>query len=191
MWLTQVELDSRGFASLGIDVKIDEGARIIGAERIHIGDHSRIDTGALLTTGAGTLRIGRHVHISSDAKVIASSADVTLSDFCGLSSGVCVFSATDDYTGGSLTNPTVPADLKDLKVAPVVLGPHVIVGANSVVLPGVTLAFGASVGALTVVDRDLARGQIAFGNPLQILRFKRDCDRLAALEAELAAREAR
>jgi len=38
--------------------------------------------------------------------------------------------------------------------------------------------------------RNLARGQIAFGNPLQILRFKRDCDRLATLQAELAAREA-
>lgn len=191
MWLTREELESRGFASLGNDVEIDDGARIFGAERIHIGDHSRIDTGALLTTGAGTLRIVRHVHISAGAKVIAKSADVTLSDFCGLSAGVCVFSATDDYTGGSLTNPTVPNDLKDLKSALVVLGPHVIVGANSVVLPGVTLDFGASVGALTIVDRDLARGQIAFGNPLQILRFKRDCDRLAALEAELAAREAR
>jgi acetyltransferase-like isoleucine patch superfamily enzyme len=54
----------------------------------------------------------------------------------------------------------------------------------------VTLEFGASVGALTIIDRNLSRGQIAFGNPLQILRFKRDCDRLAALEAELEAREA-
>jgi len=45
-----------------------------------------------------------------------------------------------------------------------VIGKFAVVGANSVVLPGVTIGEGASVGACSVVTRDLDPWGIYIGN---------------------------
>jgi galactoside O-acetyltransferase len=50
-----------------------------------------------------------------------------------------------------MTNPTVPDEFTGAKHADVRLGRHVIIGANSVILPGTVLEEGAAVGALSLV----------------------------------------
>jgi maltose O-acetyltransferase len=52
-------------------------------------------------------------------------------------------------------------------IARVHVGARVFVGANAIILPGVTIADDAVVGAGTVVRRDVARGTIVIGNPAQ------------------------
>ncbi|HHE32654.1 MAG TPA: acyltransferase, partial [Chlorobaculum parvum] len=71
----------------------------------------------------------------------------------------------DDYSGNSLTNPTVPDKYKQLKKAPVHLGRHVLIGSGSVVLPGVSIGVGAAVGALSLVSVPLDEWGIYFGSP--------------------------
>lgn len=190
MWLNSEQIREHGFAAVGQNVKIDEDVRFFGTDRISIGDHTRLDAGAELTAGdGGGIFIGRHVHLSAGARISASGADVEISDFCGLAVGVYITSGTDDYVGGSLTNATVPLDFRGRTVGKVFLDKHVIIGANSVVLPGVTLGFGASVGALTVVRESLKRGAIVYGNPMQKFAFPRDTQSLSQLEEELIQRE--
>lgn len=188
MWLNEAELKALGLAEIGVNAQIDSGAVILSPESVRLGSHVRIDSGAFLTGGPGGLAIGSHVHIAVGTKIYASSSRVEIDDFAGLSAGVCVFSATDDYSGGALTNPTVPEDLREIRSAPVHIGRHVIVGANSVILPGVSLGDGASVGALTFVNRSVASGAIVSGNPMRRVGT-RDVEKLRRLEAELLARE--
>ena len=76
-----------------------------------------------------------------------------------------MFSAVEDYTKGHQTNPCVPEDLRDVLVGPVVVGAHTIVGSSSVVLGGVTLGFGCSVGVLTLVSRRVRPFEVEQGNP--------------------------
>jgi galactoside O-acetyltransferase len=187
MWLTDRQLRSVGFADLGADILVDESILVFGAEHIHLGSHIRIDAFSVLSAGPGDLRIGDHVHLGVACRVFAA-AGVTFDAFAGLSAGVCVYSASDDYSGGALTNPTVPFDLRDVTARPVSLGRHAIVGAGSVILPGVSLGEGASVGALTLVHRSVPEYAVVSGNPMRQIGT-RDGTRLRELEAELLRRE--
>jgi galactoside O-acetyltransferase len=188
MWLSYGQLISIGFAAIGTDVSIDEKALILGPEHIRIGSHVRIDAFSVLSAGPGDLAIGDHVHLGVSVRIYAA-AGVVVESFVGLSSGVAVYSVSDDFVGGALTNPTVPADLRNVTAKPVFLGRHAIVGAGSVILPGVHLGDGASVGALTLVHRNVPTNVIVRGNPMTRVGM-RNGDRLRDLEAELQRREA-
>jgi acetyltransferase-like isoleucine patch superfamily enzyme len=56
------------------------------------------------------------------------------------------------------------------ETAPVLIGDHVFIGMNSVVLKGVTIGHGSVVGAGSVVVKDVPAGTIAAGNPARIVR---------------------
>jgi galactoside O-acetyltransferase len=66
----------------------------------------------------------------------------------------------------------VPAEYRNARRAPIAIGRFCIVGANAVVLPGVTIGEGAVVGAGSVVTRDLEPWGVYIGN-----RRIRDRDR--------------
>jgi galactoside O-acetyltransferase len=102
-----------------------------------------------------------------------------------LSHGVKLYTKSDDYSGGFLTNPTVPARYKKLTSGTVTLGRHVIVGAGTVILPHVTVGDGASVGAMSLVTKTLDPWGIYFGCPVK--RLKDRSKQLLTLEAQLLA----
>ncbi len=187
MWLTDDQVRSIGFAACGSHVLIEESAKIFGAPSIRLGSHVRIDAFAMLSAGPGELVIGDHVHVAAGVCLYAT-AGITVETFASLSARVCVYSVTDDFTGGAMTNPTVPIGFRDVTAKPVSIGRHVLVGAGSVVLPGVTLARGAAVGALSLVRGDVEENEIVAGNPLRHLG-SRDGERLASLEAQLLREE--
>ena len=54
--------------------------------------------------------------------------------------------------------------------APVVIEDGVFIGAGSIVLPGVRLGRGCYIGAGSVVNRDIAAGMLAAGNPCREVR---------------------
>lgn len=164
-------------------VAIDAWARIIRPELVSVGDHVRIDAGVLISAGH-PVRLGDHVHLAAGTKIFASGGAIEIESFANLSADVKVYSASDDYTGGSLTNPTVPAEYKNVTHAPVTIRRHAIVGAGSVVLPGVTLGIGSAVGALSLVREDVPDGTVVAGVPAKPIS-RRDVERLLDFEAML------
>jgi len=52
------------------------------------------------------------------------------------------------------------------------IGNGVMIGANTTILPGVTIGDGAVVAAGSVVHKDVSPGAFVGGNPLQVLREK-------------------
>ncbi len=157
-------IESMCFASVGKHVQISDKASFYGVSRIEIGDNVRIDDFCVLSAGAGGIQIGNYVHIAVGVSLIGAGR-ITLSDFSNLSSRVAVYSSNDDYTGQTLTNPTVPDEFKNVTHAPVFLGRHVIVGSGSVILPGVCLEDGVAVGALSLVTNNCEAFSIYVGNP--------------------------
>jgi galactoside O-acetyltransferase len=172
-----------GLASIGTGVRIDEDARLIGARRIHIGSNVRIDAFALLSAGDGGIRIGDHVHVAAHC-FVAGEAAIELDDFCGISCRVSVYSSTDDFSGESLTGPTVPAELRRVDSRPVRVGRHVIVGTGAVILPAVTIHDGSAVGALSLVRHDVAPGIVVAGMPAKPIGTRSAA--VLALEKRLA-----
>jgi galactoside O-acetyltransferase len=166
--LRREELLALGVAEVGEDVVVDPFVRIIDPARLRIGSHVRIDAFAVLSPGEGGIRIGDRVHIAAHA-FLAGAAAIELDDFAGLSGRVSIYSSSDDYSGAALTNPTVPADLRAVVTAPVRIGRHAIVGAGSVVLPGVEVGDGCAIGALSLVRRSTPPFTTWAGSPARAL----------------------
>lgn len=182
--LSRAALEKMGFASVGANVQVSDRASFYGISRIALGDNVRIDDFCVLSAGVGGISIGQHVHIAVYSSLIGAGK-ITLSDFCNISSRVSIYSSSDDYSGATMTNPTVPSEYTGVIHADVFLGKHVIVGSGSVILPGVTLEEGVAVGALSLVTKDCAAFGVYVGNPARrIKERKRD---LLALEQKLMA----
>lgn len=164
---------------------IHRTANIVGAENISIGSNTRIDAFASVVCTEAPCSIGKHVHISCYA-FIAGRAGVDLEDFSGVAAGVRIFSTCDDFSGDVLTGPTIPPDLTGVQAERVRVGRHSVIGANSVVLPGVSLGDGAIVGALSLVRRNLDSWTIYAGSPLRRIKARRTG--LLELETRLDAR---
>lgn len=155
-----------GFASVGENVQISDRASFYGASRISIGSNVRIDDFCVLSAGAGGINIGAHVHIAVYSSLIGAGK-IILSDFCNISSRVSIYSSSDDYSGSTMSNPTVPNEYTGVTHADVFLGRHVIVGSGSVILPGVTLEDGVAVGALSLVNKNCEAFGIYSGTPVR------------------------
>lgn len=182
--LARAVLETMGFASLGRDLHISDRAAFYGCANIALGDNIRIDDFCVLSAGQGGITIGNHVHVAVYACLIGKGR-ITISDFCNLSSRVSVYSSSDDYSGATMTNPTIPDRYKHVLHADVSLGKHVIIGSGSVILPGTTLEEGVAVGALSVVKESCTAFGIYAGNPARRVRErKRD---LLDLELEFMA----
>jgi acetyltransferase-like isoleucine patch superfamily enzyme len=146
---------------------------------------ARIDDFCVLS-GRGD--IGRNVHIAVFCNVAGGSEGITFEDFSGLTYGCHVFSQSDDYTNRTLTNPTVPAEFKRETKRAVRLGRHCIVGTGSLILPGVHLGEGCSVGAMSMVTKSTEPWGVYFGIPAR--RIKERKQDLLALETRYLAAEA-
>ncbi|MFM0160777.1 acyltransferase [Paraburkholderia sediminicola] len=179
---TEDELSTFGFCKIGTNVRVAKNCTIIGMQNISIADNVRIDGPTVMSASSGYIRIGSHVHIGGMA-FLAGGGGIELADFSGLSQGVRIYSTSDDYSGAALTNPTVPKDYLNVKVAPVTLGRHVIVGSGSVILPGCSIGEGSSIGALSLVTKSLDPWGVYFGTPARRLRAR--SRKLLKLEQEL------
>lgn len=169
-WLDAAELADLGLRSVGSDVRISRFARLYGADRMSIGDHVRIDDFCILSADE-PMRIGRNVHIAAYCGLFGA-AGLELLDFSNLSSRISIYTVSDDYSGASLTNPTVPAAYRFPETGPVRIGRHAIVGAGAVILPGVSLGEGAAVGSLSLVVRSIPAWSIAVGVPARVIKAR-------------------
>lgn len=184
---TTAELGCLGLRVFGRDVLISRRSSIHGAGRMTIGSHVRIDDFVVLSSGEhGSITIGDHVHISAHAGLFGGGR-IVLGDFATISGRCSLYSSSDDYGGDVLVNPTVPEELTGVKSEPVVLGRHALLGAGTIVLPGVEIGDGSATGAMTLVTRDLAPWGIYVGAPARLLRQR--SRRLLDLEAELRQME--
>lgn len=163
-WLTNEQLSKMGFASFGRNVMLSDKASYYNCKNIRLGDNIRIDDFCVLSAGLGGIDIGNHVHIAVFASLIGSG-NINAADFCGIAARVSIFSSNDDYSGRVLTGPTVPEECRNVTHADVRIGRHVIIGAGSVILPGVTLEDGVAVGALSLIKEDCKTFEIHVGIP--------------------------
>ncbi|ATF15872.1 acyltransferase [Brevibacillus sp. HB1.4B] len=62
--------------------------------------------------------------------------------------------------------------IDEYRLGEVIIEDAVLVGANTTILPGVTIGKGAIVAAGTVVHKDVPPGAFVGGNPMQLIRMK-------------------
>lgn len=167
-FLAPDELAGLGLADCGENVLISRRASIYGARRIRIGSHVRIDDFCVLSAGEGGIEIGSNIHVAVYSLLIGAGK-ITLGDFANLSSRVSVYSSSDDYSGATLTNPTVPDYYKAVDTRPVSIGRHSIIGCGAIVLPGTEIGDGCAIGALSLVKGRCEPFTILGGVPAKLL----------------------
>ncbi len=184
-YLDPDQLSRLGLRHLGCNVKISDRASIHNADQIEIGDHSRIDDFCVLS---GRVVMGRNVHLAVHVNIAGGSEGVFIDDFSGISYGSQVFSQSDDYSGAFLTGPTLPLKYRRESKLPVHIGRHSIVGAGSLIMPGVDLGEGSAIGAGSLVTRSTPPWSICVGSPAK--RVKARSREMLTLEAQYLAEEA-
>lgn len=176
------ELRGFGFKAVGENVQIAKNCTIIGLPNISIGDNVRIDGYCTIVATSGMVTLGDYIHIGGSCHLSAAE-NLTMEDFSGLSQGVRIYTASDDYTGRHLTNPTVPSQYLGVTRAAIRLGRHAIVGSGSVILPGASIGTGSAVGALSLVTKPLDPWGVYSGTPAK--RIKSRSQRLLDHETEM------
>lgn len=169
-YYTNDELKTLGFKYIGSNVKISDKASIYNHNEIEIGDNSRIDDFCVIS---GKIKIGRNVHITPMCLVAGGEKGVEFEDFTTIAYGAKIFTQSDDYSGETMTNSTVPKKYKNELKQSVVLKKYSIVGAGSIIMPGVVLAEGTSIGAQSLVLKSTLDWEIYCGSPAKKIKDRK------------------
>ncbi len=72
--------------------------------------------------------------------------------------------------------------IKEYRLGKVHIGDHVLIGANTTILPGVTIGDGAIVSAATLVHKNVPAGDFVGGNPMKVIYTKKEMEEREQLE---------
>ena len=154
------------------NVKTFEYTKIIGLENIEFGKNIIIDDFAFVYA-KGKIKFGNYVHIGINASITGGD-ELIVEDFSAISQGVRILTATDDFKDWGFGNSTIDNQFRNVQSSPIKIGKFCIIGANSVILPGVNIPEGAMVGANSVITKDLEPWGIYVGNKRVGTRNKKE-----------------
>lgn len=136
--------------------------------------------------GKGT-RIWAFSHVLPGAKIgddcnicdhVFIENDVVIGDRVTIKCGVQIWDglriADDVFIGpnATFTNDLAPRSRQDFELLTTTVEQGASIGANSTILPGVTIGSGAMVGAGAVVTKDVPEKAVVIGNPAKIIRYE-------------------
>ena len=169
------ELLEKGFKKVGLDVRVSRLCSLYISEG-EIGNKVRIDDFCILK---GEIYLGSNVHLAPHTVLSGSGGKIMFDSCSGCSNGVCIYTATDDYLGNNLGNPTIPEEFTKVRKGAVKIGKAVILGTYTVVLPGVEIGDGVSTSAYTLVRKSIPSGSVCVADGLNIKVLKvRNVDNL-------------
>lgn len=151
-YLNADNLRDMGANVVGDDVAVSATCTLVGVDHMTFVEPTRVDSYALLVAGAdGPLAFAGFTHIGTRVSIYGGKAPVTVSPFATISAGSILYTGSDDFSGRCLSGPFVPADSKGGVRGPIFIGRHVIVGAQSTMLPSSSVGYCAAVGAQSFV----------------------------------------
>lgn len=171
-YLTEKQLKNMRFNSLGKNVLISDKASIYNSKNISIGSNVRIDDFCILSAGDGGIVIGNYVHIACYTSLIGQ-ASIFIGNYCGISARTSVYSSSDDYSGEYLFGPTVREELKKITNEPVKILDYTIIGAGSMIMPGVEIGIGVATGSYTFVNKSLEQWSVYIGIPAKKIKDRK------------------
>lgn len=179
---TKEELLLAGFSSVGENVRVSNKVSLYAISGA-IGSHVRIDDFCILK---GQIFLGSYIHIGAFCLLTGVCGEVRLQDCSVLSSGVHVYTGSDDYRANVLSSGAVPQEFVKTIKGNVYLGKGSIVGAQSLLLPNTYIEDGASVGAHCVIYGKITAGAVMVsGSGKARMVMQRDSNRIVELVKKL------
>jgi len=171
-YLTEIDLAGFGFKPIGENVRISSDARIYGQENISIGHDVRIDDFTILSAVNGYIDIGNYVFIARNSH-LSGFYGIEIHDFSSMAANTVIYSASDDYGGDYLTAQAIPQKYTAHLGGTVIIEKHVIIGSSCTILGGCVIGEGCSIGAMTLIHKDLPAWGIYTGIPAKRIKERR------------------
>jgi acetyltransferase-like isoleucine patch superfamily enzyme len=137
--------------------------KMIRPENAELDDHCRLFDNVFVDAGK-SLKIGKYSTITWQC-VIEGGASTTIGDRVFLGPGAKVLNSTYELNG-YYSIEHIPNECRKSFLGDIVIKDDAYIGANSVIMPGVTIGEGAVVGANSLVNHNLKPWGIYFGNPV-------------------------
>lgn len=181
--------------SLGANVRIDPGVHIQNPSYVSIGDNTWIDRGVIILAGAdnsdrlrtlvanknfplprGEVHLGSNIHISPQC-IISGIGGIYMSDNCGLSAGVKMYSFSHHYRARKDPGnrdihftPQTKFSNQSMLEGPIFMGENVGVAVNAVILPGVSIAKDSFVAINSLVQSSFPENSLIAGSPAKRIK---------------------
>ena len=130
--------------------------------KFFLGDYSVVESFACINNAVGDVMIGDHTRIGLHNTIIGP---VTIGNHVNLAQGITVTALNHNFSDAEKR-----IDEQGVNTTPVVIGDDIWIGANAVILPGVTIGSHSVVAAGSVVTKDVPPHSLVAGVPAKIIR---------------------
>lgn len=158
-------------------VTIDRSVRIIRPDRLTLGEDVLIHAHCLLYCSGsapeqrshGRIVLGNRVELGWGCILHGGGAQIIIRDDAIIGAGAVLVSEMYSYA-----DPTRPPRQQPKIMGDILIEENATIGANAVVLPGVTVGRSAIVGAGAVVTTDVPPFSVAVGVPARVVKHRRE-----------------
>ena len=130
--------------------------------RFSLGDYSVIESFCCINNAVGDVMIGDHTRIGLHNTVIGP---VTIGNHVNLAQGITITALNHNFE-----DPDKKIDEQGISTSAVTIEDDVWIGANAVVLPGVTIGNHSVVAAGAVVTKDVPPHSLVAGIPAKVIK---------------------
>ena len=130
--------------------------------KFSLGDYSVIESFACINNAVGDVIIGNYTRIGLHNTIIGP---VTIGHHVNLAQGITVTALNHKFE-----NPDIRIDEQGVSTKPVVIGNDIWVGANAVILPGITIVDHSVIAAGAIVTKDVPPHSLVAGVPAKVIK---------------------
>lgn len=130
--------------------------------KFSLGDYSVVESFACINNAVGNVVIGDHTRIGLHNTIIGP---VTIGNHVNLAQGITVTALNHNFKDSDKR-----IDEQGVSTNPVTIGNDIWIGANAVILPGVTIGDHSVVAAGAVVTKDVPPQSLVAGVPAKVIK---------------------
>ena len=130
--------------------------------KFSLGDYSVVESFACINNAVGDVIIGDYTRIGLHNTIIGP---VTIGSHVNLAQGITITALNHNFD-----NPNKRIDEQGVNTTPVNVGNDIWIGANAVVLPGVTIGDHSVVAAGAIVTKDVPPHSLVAGVPAKVIK---------------------
>lgn len=130
--------------------------------KFFLGNYSVVESFCCINNAVGDVIIGNHTRVGIHNTIIGP---VKIGNHVNLAQGITVTALNHNFS-----DPNKRIDEQGISTTPVTIGDDIWIGANAVILPGVTIGNHSVIAAGAVVTKDVPPHSLAAGVPAKIIK---------------------
>jgi acetyltransferase-like isoleucine patch superfamily enzyme len=151
---------------LGKDSYFHSGVKICGnPRRVRIGTRFVIHENCIIGLGKGGIEIGNNGLLGVGTYINCGDEKLKIGDGVAIAPFCKIFTYSHHYN-------STEEIINSYKTGDVIIEDDVLIGTNTVILPGVTIGRSSVIAANSVVNKDVAPFSIVGGSPAKLIKMK-------------------